>query len=208
MPDSASARALVLERPHHLVIHDIPLPARRRRRRAWFGWRRAGCAEPTTSSTPANSRADSRSSPATRRSGSSKRSVRGPRSDGAWLRGIEWRSRFSSPVVTARHAWTGSTAGASAMALPTCTGSSPSTAHPDCGVDTPSINTWRRIRWLLPVPTALDPVVATVFNPLGAGIRWGATIPGTGPGDVVAVLGPGIRGLCAAAAARTPVPSS
>ena len=27
MPDSATARALVLERPRHLVIHDIPLPA-------------------------------------------------------------------------------------------------------------------------------------------------------------------------------------
>ncbi|MDT5350133.1 MAG: alcohol dehydrogenase, partial [Mycobacterium sp.] len=38
--------------------------------------------------------------------------------------------------------------------------------------------------------------------PLGAGIRWGATVPGTGPGDVIAVLGPGIRGLCAAAAAK------
>jgi len=55
---------------------------------------------------------------------------------------------------------------------------------------------------VLPVPAALDPVVATMFNPLGAGIRWGATIPGTGPGDVVAVLGPGIRGLCVAAAAK------
>jgi len=55
---------------------------------------------------------------------------------------------------------------------------------------------------LLPVPKALDAVVATVFNPLGAGIRWGATIPGTCPGDVVAVLGPGIRGLCVAAAAK------
>jgi alcohol dehydrogenase len=52
------------------------------------------------------------------------------------------------------------------------------------------------------VAPELDPVVATLFNPLGAGIRWGATIPGTGPGDVVAVLGPGIRGLCAAAAAK------
>jgi alcohol dehydrogenase len=52
------------------------------------------------------------------------------------------------------------------------------------------------------VPKGLDPVLATVFNPLGAGIRWGATMPGTGPGDVVAVLGPGIRGLCTAAAAR------
>jgi alcohol dehydrogenase len=55
-----------------------------------------------------------------------------------------------------------------------------------------------------PVPTALDPLVATVFNPLGAGIRWGATIPGTGPGDVVALLGPGIRGLCALTEARVP----
>lgn len=55
---------------------------------------------------------------------------------------------------------------------------------------------------LLPVPVGIDPTLATVFNPLGAGIRWGVTIPGTGPGDVVALLGPGIRGLCAAAAAK------
>lgn len=52
------------------------------------------------------------------------------------------------------------------------------------------------------VPDGLDPVVATLFNPLGAGIRWGATVPGTGPGDVVAVLGPGIRGLAAVVAAK------
>jgi alcohol dehydrogenase len=55
---------------------------------------------------------------------------------------------------------------------------------------------------VLPVPDALDPVLATLFNPLGAGIRWGATVPETKPGDVVAVLGPGIRGLCAAVAAK------
>ena len=55
---------------------------------------------------------------------------------------------------------------------------------------------------VLPVPAGVDPVLATVFNPLGAGIRWGVTVPGTPAGDVVAVLGPGIRGLCAAAAAR------
>ncbi|MHB8681048.1 MAG: zinc-dependent alcohol dehydrogenase [Acidimicrobiales bacterium] len=52
------------------------------------------------------------------------------------------------------------------------------------------------------VPDGLDPVLATVYNPLGAGIRWGVTVPGTRPGDVVAVLGPGIRGLCTAAAAK------
>ena len=55
---------------------------------------------------------------------------------------------------------------------------------------------------LLPVPSALDPAVATLFNPLGAGIRWGVTVPGTGPGDVVAVLGPGVRGLSACAAVK------
>jgi len=55
---------------------------------------------------------------------------------------------------------------------------------------------------LLRVPPTLDPRVATLFNPLGAGIRWGVTVPGTGPGDVVAVLGPGVRGLSACAAAK------
>jgi alcohol dehydrogenase len=55
---------------------------------------------------------------------------------------------------------------------------------------------------VLPVPPGLDPVVATVFNPLGAGIRWAVTVPSTRAGDVVAVLGPGIRGLSACAAAK------
>jgi alcohol dehydrogenase len=55
---------------------------------------------------------------------------------------------------------------------------------------------------LLPVPERLDPVLATVFNPLGAGIQWAVQLPATEPGAVVAVLGPGIRGLCAAAAAK------
>lgn len=55
---------------------------------------------------------------------------------------------------------------------------------------------------LLPVPASLDPVDATLFNPVGAGLRWGADLPETGPGDTVAVLGPGIRGLAAVAAAR------
>lgn len=52
------------------------------------------------------------------------------------------------------------------------------------------------------VPEGVDPVVATLFNPLGAGIRWGVTVPGTRPEDVVAVLGPGIRGLSVTVAAR------
>lgn len=55
---------------------------------------------------------------------------------------------------------------------------------------------------VLPVPEGLDPVIATLFNPLGAGIRWGVTVPGTSAGDVVAVLGCGVRGLSAAVAAK------
>jgi alcohol dehydrogenase len=55
---------------------------------------------------------------------------------------------------------------------------------------------------LLKVPDNLDPVTATLFNPMGAGVRWGATVPQTRRGDVVAVLGPGIRGLCCLVAAR------
>ena len=55
---------------------------------------------------------------------------------------------------------------------------------------------------LLPVPDALDAETATLFNPLGAGIRWADELPQTSAGDVVAILGPGIRGLCAAAAAK------
>lgn len=55
---------------------------------------------------------------------------------------------------------------------------------------------------LLPIPEEADPVLATLFNPLGAGIKWGATLPETKPGDVVAILGPGIRGICAAVAAK------
>lgn len=55
---------------------------------------------------------------------------------------------------------------------------------------------------VLKVPDGLDPVLATLFNPLGAGIRWGVTIPETGAGDVVAVLGCGVRGLAALVAAK------
>ncbi|MCX7619948.1 MAG: zinc-binding dehydrogenase [Acidimicrobiales bacterium] len=55
---------------------------------------------------------------------------------------------------------------------------------------------------VLSVPDGLDPVIATLFNPLGAGIRWGVTVPGTSKGDLVAVLGPGIRGLAAVVAAK------
>jgi alcohol dehydrogenase len=56
---------------------------------------------------------------------------------------------------------------------------------------------------VLRVPDGLDPVVAALFNPVGAGVRWAVELPGTHSGDVVSVLGPGIRGLSACAAAKS-----
>ena len=44
--------------------------------------------------------------------------------------------------------------------------------------------------------------VAVMFNPLGAGFRWAAEIPKTGPGDTIVILGPGQRGLASVLAAR------
>ena len=55
---------------------------------------------------------------------------------------------------------------------------------------------------LVRVPDTLEPALAAMYNAVANGIRWGAVVPGTKPGDVVAVLGPGVRGLSAAAAAR------
>jgi len=55
---------------------------------------------------------------------------------------------------------------------------------------------------LLPIKKSLDARVATLFNPLGAGIQWAVKVPQTNKGDVVVILGPGIRGLSCAAAAK------
>lgn len=53
-----------------------------------------------------------------------------------------------------------------------------------------------------PVDPFLDPVVAAMFNAVANGIRWGVAVTRTGPGDVVVVLGPGMRGIVAALAAQ------
>ncbi len=52
------------------------------------------------------------------------------------------------------------------------------------------------------IDAALPPEIAVMFNPLGAGFRWAVEIPGTGPGDTVAILGPGQRGLASVLACR------
>jgi len=53
----------------------------------------------------------------------------------------------------------------------------------------------------------IDPTLpvehAVMFNPLGAGFRWGVEMPGTSPGDTVAILGPGQRGLACVVACRS-----
>lgn len=49
---------------------------------------------------------------------------------------------------------------------------------------------------------SLPPQIAVMFNPLGAGFRWGVEIPGTGIGDTVLIMGPGQRGLAAVIAAK------
>jgi threonine dehydrogenase-like Zn-dependent dehydrogenase len=52
------------------------------------------------------------------------------------------------------------------------------------------------------VDASLPPEIAVMFNPLGAGYRWGVEIPKTGPGDTVLILGPGQRGLASVLACR------
>ena len=45
--------------------------------------------------------------------------------------------------------------------------------------------------------------IAVMFNPLGAGFRWGVEIPNTQLGDSILIMGPGQRGLAAVIAAKT-----
>lgn len=52
------------------------------------------------------------------------------------------------------------------------------------------------------VDPTLPPELAVLFNPLGAGFRWGVEIPRTQPGDTVVILGPGQRGLASVIACR------
>jgi len=55
---------------------------------------------------------------------------------------------------------------------------------------------------LHPISKDIAPEIATLFNPLGAGIRWALQVPGTQAGDTIVILGPGQRGLGCVIAAR------
>src|SRR5262249_58480240 len=52
------------------------------------------------------------------------------------------------------------------------------------------------------IDARISPEVAVMFNPLAAGLSWAGTVPATGPGDRVVILGAGQRGLCCVIAAR------
>ena len=52
------------------------------------------------------------------------------------------------------------------------------------------------------VDPSLAPSTAVMFNPLGAGFRWGVEIPETSPGDSIVIMGPGQRGLASVLACR------
>lgn len=55
---------------------------------------------------------------------------------------------------------------------------------------------------LHPFPDTTDPLDATLWNPLAAGIDWAVATPGTTIGTTIAVLGCGQRGLAAMVAAK------
>lgn len=48
----------------------------------------------------------------------------------------------------------------------------------------------------------LDPEIAVMFNPLGAGYRWAVELPETKIGDTVVIMGPGQRGLASVIACK------
>jgi threonine dehydrogenase-like Zn-dependent dehydrogenase len=52
------------------------------------------------------------------------------------------------------------------------------------------------------IDPTIPPGVAVMFNPLAAGLSWAASVPRTGPGDRVVILGAGQRGLCCVIGAR------
>jgi len=52
------------------------------------------------------------------------------------------------------------------------------------------------------VDEAIDPAIATLFNPIGAGFRWAVAMPRLQPGETIVILGPGQRGLGSVLAAK------
>jgi 2-desacetyl-2-hydroxyethyl bacteriochlorophyllide A dehydrogenase len=52
------------------------------------------------------------------------------------------------------------------------------------------------------IDESIDPAIATLFNPIGAGFRWAVAMPRLQAGETLVVLGPGQRGLGSVVAAK------
>jgi len=52
------------------------------------------------------------------------------------------------------------------------------------------------------IDESIDPPIATLFNPIGAGFRWAVDMPRLQSGETIVILGPGQRGLGSVIAAR------
>ena len=150
------------------------------RRRGRCESRPADCAAPTTSSTPGTCPPGSRSSPATRPSVVIE-SI-GPQA--AERFGVQVGDRVAVEVFQSCRACDRCDAGSyrhcrqHGIERHVRLRSRRQVARV-CGAATRPTSTCRPTRMVLPVPESLDPVLATLFNPIGAGIRWGVTVPGT-----------------------------
>jgi alcohol dehydrogenase len=201
MPDSASARALVLERPRRLVLHDIPLPA--------IGEddalvRVLACGLCGTDHEQYTGELAGGFAFVPGHETIGIIETIGPRAAQRWQ--VAEGDRIAVEVLQSCRACDACLAGEYTR----CRRHGLADMYGFVDVDrAPGLwGGYAEYQYLAPdsmvlsLPDNLDPILATLFNPLGAGIRWGATLPGTGDGDVVAVLGPGVRGLCVAAAAK------
>jgi alcohol dehydrogenase len=200
MPDSATARALVLEEPRRLAVREFPLPVVGdddalvrvqacglcgTDREQYTGELRGGFAFVPGHETVGAIEAI------------------GPRAAERWA--VAEGDRVAVEVFQSCRDCNACRAGeyrrCERHGLADMYGFIPSTAHRGCGVDTPNTSTWRPIRWCCRSRQRSIPSwqrCSTHSGPESVGAqRYRA--PG---GDVVAVLGPGIRGLCAAAAAK------
>jgi alcohol dehydrogenase len=201
MPDSARARALVLERPRHLVIHDIPLPAVGDDD-ALVRVEACGLCGTDHEQYTGEFAGGFAFVPGHETIGIIE--TIGPRAAARW--GVAAGDRVAVEVLQSCRACDACLAGEYTR----CKRHGLADMYGFIDVDrAPGLwSGYAEYQYLaadsmvLSLPANLDPILATLFNPLGAGIRWGATLPGTGDGDVVAVLGPGVRGLCVAAAAK------
>jgi alcohol dehydrogenase len=201
MPDSARARALVLERPRHLVIHDIPLPALGDDD-ALVRVEACGLCGTDHEQYTGELAGGFAFVPGHETIGIIE--TIGPKAAQRWQ--VAEGDRIAVEVLQSCRACDACLAGEYAR----CKRHGLADMYGFIDVDrAPGLwGGYAEYQYLAPdsmvlsLPDNLDPILATLFNPLGAGIRWGATLPDTGDGDVVAVLGPGVRGLCVAAAAK------